>query len=189
MLNFQLVPRASSIVRRGNESLRRVKFKALIITFLPLVAALCARGAVAGTPVKCTGPNGEVVYQDTPCLKTLQKQAEDAQKTRQQAKQLQIERDKKWEALDAQRMKSPNPYGALVPPSSASQRVRDASNGNPSDVAQAEKFLAGLPPACSTSYAYASATGTVNIRTICNGSGKSMDGLVSIKNGVVTQIQ
>jgi len=68
-------------------------------------------------------------------------------------------------------------------------QIKDAAYANPSDVAQAEKFLAGLPVACSDSHAYASNDGTVNIRIICNGASKSMDGLVTIKNGVVTKIR
>lgn len=72
---------------------------------------------------------------------------------------------------------------------SAGGGVSNAGSANPSDVAQAEKFLTGLPGACSASDASASSDGTVNIRIICNGSGKSTDGLVSIKNGVVTQIR
>ena len=71
----------------------------------------------------------------------------------------------------------------------ADSKVRDASYANRSDVVQAEKFLESLPEACSASYAYASTNGTVNIRLICKDSGKSTDGLVTIKNGVVTQIK
>ncbi|MCM2284368.1 MAG: hypothetical protein NDI81_06280 [Desulfobacula sp.] len=73
----------------------------------------------------------------------------------------------------------------------ASTKVLDAHKANPSDVAQAEKFLRDLPNACSGSYAYASSDGTVNIRVICIGSTKteSMDGLIAIKNGVVTQVK
>lgn len=48
----------------------------------------------------------------------------------------------------------------------ASSKVLDADKANPSDVAQAEKFLRDLPKACSGSYAYASSDGTVNIRVI-----------------------
>lgn len=73
--------------------------------------------------------------------------------------------------------------------SGSSSRVRDAAYASPSDVSQAENFLASLPAACSASYAYASSDGTVNIRTICSGNDQSMDGLVAIKNGVVTHIQ
>ncbi len=73
----------------------------------------------------------------------------------------------------------------------ASNKVLDAHKANPSDVTQAEKFLKDLPKPCSGSYAYASADGAVNIRVICIGSTKSesMDGLIAIKNGVVTQVK
>lgn len=73
----------------------------------------------------------------------------------------------------------------------ASTKVLDANQANPSDVAQAENFLRDLPAACSGSHAYASSDGTVNIRVICIGSTKSesMDGLITIKNGVVTQVK
>lgn len=73
----------------------------------------------------------------------------------------------------------------------ASSNVLDSHQANPSDVAQAEKFLRDLPEACSGSHAYASADATVNIRVICIGSTKaeSMDGLITIKNGIVTQVK
>jgi hypothetical protein len=73
----------------------------------------------------------------------------------------------------------------------ASNKVLDAHKANPSDVAQADKFLKNIPEACSRSYAYASDDGTVNIRIICISSTKSesMDGLITIKNGVVTQVK
>lgn len=71
----------------------------------------------------------------------------------------------------------------------AAGSVENAANANPSDVAQAETFLAKLPAACSASHASASSDGTVSIRIVCNGSGDSMDGLVTIKNGVVTNVR
>jgi len=77
----------------------------------------------------------------------------------------------------------------LITTAFAADIVRDAKYANSSDVRQAESFLASLPSACSESYAYASPDGTVIIRIICEGAGKSMDGLVSIKNGIVTQIK
>ena len=76
-----------------------------------------------------------------------------------------------------------------VSSSLASTSVLNASNASASDVAHAEQLLKGLPPACSASNAWATGDGTVNIRTICNGNGRSMDGMVSIKNGVVTQVK
>ena len=68
-------------------------------------------------------------------------------------------------------------------------KIKEANYADPSDVTQAETFLAELPAACSESHGYASKDGTVNIRIICNGSSNSMNGLISIKNGVVTKIQ
>lgn len=67
--------------------------------------------------------------------------------------------------------------------------VRDAHYANPSDVAEAENFLSGVPAACSASYAYASVDGTVNIRAICKNSEKSISSLIKIKNGIITKIE
>ena len=64
-----------------------------------------------------------------------------------------------------------------------------AAEPNPSDLAQANKFLADLPGACSSSYKYISPDGTVNIRIKCDRNGKKIDGLIAIKNGVVTDIK
>ncbi len=64
-----------------------------------------------------------------------------------------------------------------------------AVEANPSDLAEANKFLADLPVACSNSYMYISQDGNLNIRIKCDGNGKKMDGLVAIKNGVVTDIK
>lgn len=73
----------------------------------------------------------------------------------------------------------------------SSSKVLDAYHATHSDVAQAEKFLKDLPDACSKSYAYASDDGTVTVKIICIGSTKSqsMDGLIKIKDGVVTQVK
>ncbi len=73
--------------------------------------------------------------------------------------------------------------------SSRSSAVQGATYTNSSDVTVAEKFLNDLPAACSASSASASSDGTINIRILCNGNGKSMDGLVSIKNGIVTKVR
>lgn len=73
--------------------------------------------------------------------------------------------------------------------SSRSSAVQNATYANSSDVTTAENFLNDLPAACSGSSASASTDGTINIRVLCNGNGKSMDGLVSIKNGIVTKVQ
>ncbi|WP_145961263.1 hypothetical protein [Salinisphaera sp. LB1] len=78
---------------------------------------------------------------------------------------------------------------ALLCEGAASAGVRNASNANQSDVAQANKFLASIPSACSRSYAYALADGTIKIRVICSGNGDSMDGVIEIKNGMVTRVK
>lgn len=71
----------------------------------------------------------------------------------------------------------------------AKQRRLIEGQASPSDIESAKKFLARLPSACSSSGMSTSADGTVNIRLICNGSNQSMDGLISIKNGVLTHIE
>ncbi len=71
------------------------------------------------------------------------------------------------------------------------KKILDASRANPSDVAQAEKFLNDLPDACSGSYGHATNDGAVVVRLICIGDtvAKSTDGTIVIKNGKVTQIE
>ena len=64
-----------------------------------------------------------------------------------------------------------------------------AANAKPSDLAQADKFLAELPAVCATSSRYVGADGSVHIRIKCDGNGKQVDGLVAIKNGIVTKIR
>ncbi|MDX2299414.1 MAG: hypothetical protein NW204_06790 [Xanthomonadaceae bacterium] len=64
-----------------------------------------------------------------------------------------------------------------------------AADASRSDLAQADRFLAELPSACSGSYKYVGSDGTVNIRVKCDGNGKKMNGLVTIKNGIVTNVQ
>src|SRR6202012_5607867 len=68
------------------------------------------------------------------------------------------------------------------PTTFASGIVKDSARAKPSDVNDAEKFLAQLPPACSESSAYASKDGMVNIRLICHKDGQTMNSLLSIKN-------
>mgnify|MGYP000512996008 CR=1 FL=1 len=63
------------------------------------------------------------------------------------------------------------------------------SKANPSDIVQADRFIAGLPAACSNSYKSIDSSGAVNIRVLCSGNGKTADGLVIIKDGVVTKIR
>jgi hypothetical protein len=64
-----------------------------------------------------------------------------------------------------------------------------AVDANASDLAQANKFLVDIPPACSKSYKIVGDNGAVNIHILCEGNGKKMDGLVVIKDGVVTKIR
>lgn len=65
----------------------------------------------------------------------------------------------------------------------------EAAKANPSDIAQATKFLASLPAACAQSSQHVGTDGAVNIRVLCDGNGKTMDGLVVIKDGIVTKIR
>ena len=65
----------------------------------------------------------------------------------------------------------------------------NTSNAHTDDVAAAKKFLARLPAACSSSHMYTSIDGTVNLRVICNGSNQSMDGLISVKDGVLIDVR
>jgi hypothetical protein len=67
--------------------------------------------------------------------------------------------------------------------------IQNSALANPSDIAQAESFLADLPAACSGSNAYVTDDGTVNIRVICTNGGTAVNGLVSVKNGLVTKIR
>ncbi len=64
-----------------------------------------------------------------------------------------------------------------------------AANAKPSDLAQADKFLAELPAVCAASSRSVGSDGSINIRIKCDGNGKKIDGLVAIKNGIVTKIR
>ena len=65
----------------------------------------------------------------------------------------------------------------------------EAADANASDLAQANDFLVEIPPACSKSYKTVGDDGAVNIHILCEGNGKKTDGLVVIKDGVVTKIR
>lgn len=67
--------------------------------------------------------------------------------------------------------------------------IKNAKFASPHDVRLAEEFLRSLPSFCSSSYAYASRDGSVNIRIICRNNERSMTGLISFKNGVMTRIE
>ena len=71
----------------------------------------------------------------------------------------------------------------------AAGKVKDANRAKPADVVEAETFLAKLPPACAETHAYASRDGTVSIRIICVKDGKTTNGLLVIKNGIVKSIE
>lgn len=71
----------------------------------------------------------------------------------------------------------------------ATWTTAEAAEANSSDLAQAIDFLTKLPPACSGSHKYVDADGAVNIRVVCDGDGKKMDGLIVIKNGLVTKVR
>lgn len=60
---------------------------------------------------------------------------------------------------------------------------------NPDDIRQAEKFLSSLPEACIKSYRTTNNDGSISLYILCNGNGQSTDGLIVIKNGVVTKIR
>lgn len=77
----------------------------------------------------------------------------------------------------------------LIAATVATWATAHAAEASPSDLSQANKFLADLPSACSGSYKSVGPDGSVNIRVICDGNGKKMDGLVVIKNGVVTKVR
>ncbi|NKF24788.1 hypothetical protein [Solimonas marina] len=64
-----------------------------------------------------------------------------------------------------------------------------AAEANPADIQQADKFLAKLPPSCASSSKAVGADGAVTITIKCDGNGKKMNGVVSIKDGVVTKIE
>jgi len=65
----------------------------------------------------------------------------------------------------------------------------NAQSASPSDVKQANQFISSLPPACKNSSMTTKADGAVAIRILCEGNGQSSDGLIEIKNGVVTKIR
>jgi hypothetical protein len=67
--------------------------------------------------------------------------------------------------------------------------VKNASRAKASDVRQAEQFLARLPPACGGTSASAGTDGTITILIRCFGSHDSLNGVVRIKDGVVTDIR
>jgi hypothetical protein len=74
-------------------------------------------------------------------------------------------------------------------PTKPAQNIANEQYAKPNDLSEAKKFLAGLPPACSNSYASASNDGTVKIRILCDSGDKSMDGIIEIKDGIVKKIQ
>lgn len=63
------------------------------------------------------------------------------------------------------------------------------SKTNPADMRQARSFISQLPPACNGSYIILLTDGTVRIHVVCTSDSKSMEGIIEIKNGVVTRIK
>lgn len=66
-----------------------------------------------------------------------------------------------------------------------------AADANPADLKQADKFLADLPKSCGASRKSVEADGSVTIRIKCEdqGKGKKLDGVVAIKDGIVTRVE
>jgi len=64
-----------------------------------------------------------------------------------------------------------------------------AADANPKDLAQADEFLAKLPKSCAASSKSVADDGAVNITIKCDGNGKKMNGVVEIKDGVVTKVE
>ncbi len=58
-----------------------------------------------------------------------------------------------------------------------------------SDIQQARQMLSQLPSACGNSSMSITSDGAVIIRISCEGNSKSMEGMIKIKDGVVTQIR
>ncbi|WP_028080247.1 PepSY domain-containing protein [Solimonas soli] len=71
----------------------------------------------------------------------------------------------------------------------AAAGLAQAAEANPADMKQADKFLAQLPKTCGASSKSVADDGSVNIRIKCDGNGKKMDGLVAIKDGIVTKVE
>jgi hypothetical protein len=69
------------------------------------------------------------------------------------------------------------------------QPSASGSTANSSDLDAADHFLAGLPASCSGSYRTVGSDSEVNIKTRCDGNGQKMDGLVTIRNGVITKVE
>ena len=78
---------------------------------------------------------------------------------------------------------------ALLAATIAYSGAASAVEANPADLAQADKFLKDLPKSCGSSSKSVDADGAVSIRIKCDGNGKKMDGLVSIKDGIVTRVE
>ena len=59
---------------------------------------------------------------------------------------------------------------------------------SPKDLHQAEKLLSQLPPACGSSYMSTESDGTAVVYIVCRGSGKSMNGVIEIKDGIIKKV-
>lgn len=98
---------------------------------------------------------------------------------------------KKQEETDSyqQLLRRMDEYKTADKPSMVSGNNLNEFTATPSDLALAKGFLNKLPLECSSSYVTVATNNAVNIRIVCYGSNQSMDGLISIKNGILTHIK
>lgn len=94
-----------------------------------------------------------------------------------------------WLVEDSSRSETPRAPVSRLPAGAAQPSVSNSSFAAASDVRQAEQFLTSLPAACSGTSASAASDGTITIELKCSGSSQSLNGLIRIKDGVVTDIR
>ena len=82
-------------------------------------------------------------------------------------------------------VRSPSSTPASGPP----VIVRNESKAAAEDVRQAKELLRQMPPACAKSGAAATDDGEITVTIVCGDEPKSLNGLIRIKNGIVTEIQ
>ena len=75
------------------------------------------------------------------------------------------------------------------PMSRSSTGVENAHYASSSDVRQAKDFLSDLPVGCRNSSASASVDGTVTINLRCSNAEQSLNSIMQIKDGIVTNIK
>jgi hypothetical protein len=73
----------------------------------------------------------------------------------------------------------------------ATPKLKNEQYANKKDLELTKTFLSDLPPACSRTNARISKSGTIIIKTLCDGNGSTpgMDGEIRIKNGKVTTLR